>query len=152
MTTPEKEILRKIIKYYEGRDEYNFQRIPSDVRANVAHDRWLEIYEEAKALVEPDSLDKKRENYVDCPINSWFGLSYAQYLTIPRSVLQAMPYSWRKLFSSLLSALDDSIDWRPKSGCYWVRLKDAKGRFAKDKFMDYRYPVKMPFKKTKRII
>lgn len=70
-------------------------------------------------------------------IHRWFELTHAQYLTIPRSVLQSMPEEWQRDFVHLLELLDDSIDWRPESGCYWVRLRDKRGRFVEDKFMDY---------------
>ncbi len=78
-------------------------------------------------------------------VHTWFELSYAQYLTIPRSVLQAMPMKWQKRFVECLEELDETIDWRPETGRYWVKLKDGNGRYVSDKFMNYRYPVKMPF-------
>lgn len=71
------------------------------------------------------------------PIHAWFELSYAQYLTIPRSVLQSMPVKWQQKFVDLLVELDDTIDWRPNEGRYWVRLKDGQGRFVHDELMDY---------------
>lgn len=49
------------------------------------------------------------------PIHEWFELTYAQYLTIPRSVLQSMPLHWQTRFVQCLKELDDSIDWRPDS-------------------------------------
>lgn len=70
-------------------------------------------------------------------IHIWFGLSYAQYLTIPRSVLQSMSEEWQQKFTKLLNELDETIDWRPESGRYWVILKDDKGRYVKDPLMDY---------------
>lgn len=70
-------------------------------------------------------------------IHTWFELSYAQYLTIPRSVLQSMPEEWQHKFVSLLEELDNTIDWRPESGRYWVQLKDGKGRYVHDDLMDY---------------
>ena len=73
-------------------------------------------------------------------ISEWFNLSYAQYLTIPRSILQAMPLDWQERFTACLMELDDTFDWRPEEGRYWVRLKDAKGRYASDPFMQYRHP------------
>lgn len=80
----------------------------------------------------------------DCPINDWFELSYAQYLTIPRSALQSMPYKWRETFSRCLDELDDSIDWRPKEGRYWVSLKNNKGKYKHDPLMQYRH-VQLPY-------
>lgn len=74
---------------------------------------------------------------IDSPIHDWFELSYAQYLTVPRSVLQSMPYEWQEKFTDLLEELDDTIDWRPKDGRYWVKLKDSKGRYISDPLMDY---------------
>ncbi len=70
-------------------------------------------------------------------IHHWFELSYAQYLTIPRSALQSMPDEWQSQFVALLEELDEAIDWRPKEGRYWVQLKDKKGRYVADPLMDY---------------
>jgi len=70
-------------------------------------------------------------------IHGWFKLTYAQYLTVPRSVLQSMPDDWQEKFVALLEQMDDTIDWRPKEGRYWVRLKDDKGCFVRDPLMDY---------------
>lgn len=70
-------------------------------------------------------------------IHDWFELTYAQYLTIPRSILQSMPDGWQKKFVALLNELDDTFDWRPKDGRYWVRLKDGEGRYCHDPLMDY---------------
>lgn len=70
-------------------------------------------------------------------IHDFFELSYAQYLTIPRSVLQSMPDEWQRDFVRLLDALEGTIDWRPKEGRYWVQLKNRRGRYMEDQFMDY---------------
>lgn len=88
---------------------------------------------------------KKDQNEVwqDDPISLWFELSYAQYLTVPRSVMEAMPYEWQKKMAGLLFEMDARIDWRPKEGRYWCRLKDGKGRFVHDPFMEYRHPIKI---------
>lgn len=70
-------------------------------------------------------------------IHDWFGLSYGSYLTIPRSVLQSMPDEWQAKFVVLLDELDSEIEWRPDEGCYWVALRDEKGRFIDDPAEDY---------------
>lgn len=70
-------------------------------------------------------------------IHAWFELTYAQYLTIPRSVLQSMSDEWQAQFTTLLDELDETMDWRPQEGRYWVTLKDSKGRFAADPLQDY---------------
>lgn len=61
-------------------------------------------------------------------IHTWFGLSYAQYLTIPRSVLQSMPLEWQYKFVELLEELDET-DWAnmlPKHSYYKVELRKMK--------------------------
>jgi hypothetical protein len=88
---------------------------------------------------------------MDEPIHVWFELNYAQYLTIPRSVLQSMPLEWQSRFVACLEELDDAIDWRPQNGRYYVYLKDANGKYAKDPFMDYqRGSRRVPLKRTEQ--
>ena len=88
----------------------------------------------------------------DQPVHTWFELTYAQYLTIPRSVLEAMPSEWQHAFVQLLDKLDDKIDWRPSTGRYWVHLRDGEGKFAKDPLMNYRHPSKIPFRQPEDIL
>lgn len=78
--------------------------------------------------------------YKDDPVHIWFGLSYAQYITVPRSIMEAMPYAWQKKMVQLLKELDSTFEWLPKEGRYWCRLKDEKGRFVDDPLMEYRHP------------
>ena len=62
--------------------------------------------------------------YVEDSIHQFFGLSYAEYLVLPRSVLQSMPAVWQRRFVDCLMELDATIDWRPKDGSYFVELWD----------------------------
>lgn len=73
----------------------------------------------------------------DSPIHKWFELSYANYLTIPRTALQSMPNEWQAKFVALLNELDDTLDWRPSEGCYYVQLRDGRGRYMADPLADY---------------
>lgn len=73
-------------------------------------------------------------------IHSWFELTYAQYLTVPRSIMEAMPPEWQEKMVALLEELDDTFDWRPEHGRYWCRLRDNKGRMVDDPLMEYRRP------------
>lgn len=57
-----------------------------------------------------------------------------------------MPLEWQYKFTELLNELDDTIDWRPDSGRYWVRLKDGKGRYVHDPLMEYRHAKQLPHK------
>lgn len=93
----------------------------------------------------------------DEPIHRWFSLSYAQYLTIPRSVLQSMPVEWQRRFVACLQQLDEAIDWMPEQGQYRVQLyetdpeaiEDYWVREIEDPLMDYergrrRIPLRSP--------
>lgn len=95
--------------------------------------------EEASSRVEIEAIMEAMvaQRLGDEPIHYWFGLSYAQYLTIPRSVLQSMPIEWQERLVGCLEELNETIDWWSSDGCYWVRLKDARGRFVHDPLMDY---------------
>lgn len=68
-------------------------------------------------------------------IQDFFELTYAQYLAIPRSVLQSMPNKWQYKFVELLDELDNTFNWR-RSGC-WVKYRDSKGKFTIDELADY---------------
>lgn len=70
------------------------------------------------------------------PIHDWFELTYAQYLTIPRSVLQSMPIEWQARFMGCLEELDEAIDWRPARGQYMVTL-EVDGIDVQDPLQDY---------------
>lgn len=72
------------------------------------------------------------------PLSLWFELSYAQFLTVPRLVMQSMPVEWQRKMAVLLQEMDETFDWRPKEGRYWVRLKDNNGRFTDAPLNDYR--------------
>lgn len=69
--------------------------------------------------------------YHECPINTWFGLSYAHWLTVPRLILESMPDKWKKQMAKLLQEMDDTFDWRPENGRYYVTIRDNNGKFHK---------------------
>jgi hypothetical protein len=58
-------------------------------------------------------------------IHTYFGLSYADYLVLPRSVLQSMPEEWQLKFVSLLDELDET-EWRDllPEGMYKVEYRN----------------------------
>jgi len=98
-----------------------------------------------KECQEKHALEMKNASGYD-KLQMWWSLSYCQYLTIPRAVMQEMPDEWQGKMAALLEELDDTLDWRPKEGRYWVRLKDDNGRFAEDPYWNYRHPKKIPRK------
>lgn len=84
------------------------------------------------------------------PISLWFELSYAQFLTVPRVVMQSMPIEWQRKMALLLAEMDETFDWRPTEGRYWVRLRDGRGRFSEPPLCDYRHVNIDHLRKTKR--
>lgn len=56
------------------------------------------------ATREPQPLD----------VHTWFSLTYANYLVVPRSVLQSMPEDWQHRFTALMGEMDQAfghLDW-----------------------------------------
>jgi len=88
------------------------------------------------------------EFWDDEPIHNHFGLSYAEYLTIPRSALQSMPKEWQKRFVQCLAEIDQTIECSPAEGyeyrvqLYKVDLDGIGGDFwvtsVDDPLRDYR--------------
>lgn len=71
-------------------------------------------------------------------MHEWFGLTYANYLTLPRSVVQSMPHEWQERLRDCLEDLDRAaghLDW-PHS--YRVLPIDERGRFVRDPMPHYR--------------
>ena len=75
----------------------------------------------------------------DDPIHAWFGLTYASYLVLPRSVLQSLPTPLQQQLVDALNAITEHL-WPasvPPYGTYTVRLRDSHGRFMRDPLRDY---------------
>lgn len=72
------------------------------------------------------------------PIHSWFGLTYASYLVLPRSILQSLPL---ELQNRLVKILDEVQEYWPDDAInsYSVNVRDKKGRFIKDPYAQYRH-------------
>jgi len=80
-------------------------------------------------------------------IHEFFELSYAQFLTIPRSVLQSLPTELQRRLAQCLTEIDDLMDWRPLEGTrYRVQLcevidgddgEEGWGGEVHDELLDY---------------
>lgn len=72
------------------------------------------------------------------PIHEYFSLTYANYLVIPRLVLQSMPDDWQEKFVELLDQIPETIDEviEPAGG-YDVHARDEEGRFIEDPLSNY---------------
>ena len=131
-----------------------------DEVAAAIESRQIEIKRLQKEVAEIEELHVKAicnaavdgsRVYLLKSVHHWFELSYAHYLVIPRSVLQAMPDEWQDRFVGCLEELDDMIDWRPKNACYYVdlhQLDDSgeRGKKIRDPFLPYRHPDSTPWK------
>ncbi|MGW4803045.1 hypothetical protein [Kitasatospora sp. NPDC004272] len=56
----------------------------------------------------------------DGPIQDHFGLSYANYLVLPRTLLQSMPIEWQQRFVDCLGELDAAFQHVPQAEAYEV--------------------------------
>lgn len=75
------------------------------------------------------------KDFCDSDIHSWFSLTYASYLTIPRSILQSMPAKWQHEFVGLLEEVGELYGGYDMG--YMVQRRNAKGRFVSDPLRDY---------------
>lgn len=77
----------------------------------------------------------------DDHLAAWFQLSYANYLTVPRSLLEAMPSEWRNRLGALLQELEDEFTWpRDTRTRIEVRLRGPAGLYVSDPLAEYRHP------------
>lgn len=75
----------------------------------------------------------------DGAIHDWFGLTYANYLVLHRTVLQSMPGAWQEEFVALLRELDAAVERAnvPQVPGYRVQAVDHDGRFMRDPVPHY---------------
>lgn len=78
-------------------------------------------------------------------IHDWFELTYANYLVLPRSMLQSMPEEWQEKMVTLIKEMERSF---PHLECpiYDVRARDHNtGRYIPDPIPHYnRGRTKLP--------
>jgi hypothetical protein len=71
------------------------------------------------------------------PIHMWFGLTYANYLTLPRTLLQSMPVEWQRRFVGCLMELNETFGHLEMAPQYIVSCRDRQGRFIRDPVPHY---------------
>ena len=71
------------------------------------------------------------------PIHDFFGLTYASYLVLPRTMLQSAPVEWQQRFVKQLQELDELFGHHAIDGSYSVQFRDPGGRFIDDPLKDY---------------
>ncbi len=71
-------------------------------------------------------------------IHGYFNLTYANYLVLPRSILQSMPDEWQEQFVKLLNQIPElfGTEWEPEGG-YRVLALNREKKFTKNPYSDY---------------
>lgn len=77
-------------------------------------------------------------------LSTWFGLSYASFLVMPRVAMELMPDEWQEKMAELLHEYDATIktDAFDVHSCY-VSVKGKNNRFMKmpEELTNYRRPT-----------
>jgi hypothetical protein len=73
----------------------------------------------------------------DEPIHEWFNLTYANYLVLPRTILQSMPVAWQRRFVKCLRQLQAAAWDLPQADRYTGNCRDERGRFVADPVPHY---------------
>ncbi|MGW2863332.1 hypothetical protein [Streptomyces sp. NPDC001205] len=89
----------------DGREMAVKSQEATDAQAAVA---------EATAAREPAAAEHPRD------VHTYLGLSYANYLVLPRTLLQSMPAEWQAPFVALLGEMDTAFAHVPRAEAYDV--------------------------------
>lgn len=82
-------------------------------------------------------MTNENDAFDEEPIHGWFGLTYANYLTLPRTLLQSMPSEWQRRFVQCLAELDYAFRDIGQPSSYLVQARDADGKFILDPIPHY---------------
>lgn len=74
-------------------------------------DRVAELEQQVKTRTTPDTAED---------VHTYFGLSYANYLVLPRTLLQSMPQEWQARFVTLVDELHDAFEHVKQAPTYQV--------------------------------
>lgn len=69
-------------------------------------------------------------------VHQWFGLTYANYLVWPRSLMQSMPPDWQHRFVELAEELADAYGTLLATD-YRVQAVNDRGRYMRDPVPHY---------------
>ena len=64
-------------------------------------------------------------------LHLWFGLSYASFLTLPRTFMQAMPDEWQGRMAELLNEWDDHWDFTKLPSYQFIVQAKLHNQFTK---------------------
>lgn len=88
-------------------------------------------------------------SYYSGPVWDYFGLTYSNYLVLPRRALQSLPQEWQERFVQLMREAEELLPEEAQNQSYIVRLRDEKGWFTSDPLAEYRHtgPLQLNEKK-----
>lgn len=72
-------------------------------------------------------------------ISTWFNLTYASYLVLPRLWLETMPIEWQYKFVALLNEIPETLDIDDEYPATYLVTCKRRGKFVKDIYRDYRH-------------
>jgi hypothetical protein len=71
---------------------------------------------------------------------TWFSLSYASFLTLPRVLMHEMPDKWQYRMADLLNEYDEFYPNQPNIGTRVQATRDGKLIKFPDYILNYRHP------------
>lgn len=77
-------------------------------------------------------------------LQTWFGLSYASFLVLPRVLMQEMPVGWQDRMAGLLREMDEEFPNRPRIPTTVRAMDDSARRLIPipQWAINYRHPDK----------
>jgi hypothetical protein len=74
-------------------------------------------------------------------VSTWFNLTYASYLVLPRLWFESMPIEWQYKFTKLLNEVLETLEIDTNFEATYTVNHTVNGKFAKDPYRDYRRGV-----------
>lgn len=81
---------------------------------------------------------------------TWFGLSYASWLTLPRSMMHEMPDEWQRKMADLLYEFDETYTNQPDFGTRVLFTKGGKLDAGPKWLLNYRHPDRQGIEQMKK--
>jgi hypothetical protein len=83
----------------------------------------VEQFADKATTATPNPNPMKENSMTNAPagaVHAHFGLSYANYLVLPRTLMQSMPVGWQERMVAVLDELDDAFRHVPQAEAYKV--------------------------------
>ncbi len=84
-------------------------------------------------------------------LSTWFGLSYASWLTMPRVLMEAMPQEWQERLAALCEEWDETWNTDQYGGTRVMLTKHGQYVKMDDRLINYRRPDVAWVKSLRRV-